>query len=154
MDVVDKETRSRMMAGIRNSNTKPEILIRHALHGQGFRYRINNRNLPGKPDIVLKKYNAIIFVHGCFWHGHNCHLFRMPSTRSEFWARKIGFNRKRDKDVLQKLKDMGWRICIIWECSIKGKDCLDNFPALINNISDWIKSDNHSIEFGNNYKNE
>ena len=97
VDVVSKEKRSKMMSGIRYKDTKPEIIIRKALHAKGFRYSLHNNKLPGKPDIVLPKYNAIIFIHGCFWHQHNCHLFKWPSTRPEFWQNKISGNKERDK---------------------------------------------------------
>lgn len=97
VDIVDVSTRSRMMAGIKNRNTKPEILIRKLLHKKGFRFRLHVKDLPGKPDIVLPKYKALIFVNGCFWHGHiNCHLFKLPATRTEFWQAKITRNQAND----------------------------------------------------------
>lgn len=147
MDVVDKKTRSRMMSGIRSKNTKPEVLIRKALHSRGFRYRINDRKLPGTPDIVLKKYNAVIFIHGCFWHGHDCSLFRVPSTRKMFWLKKIEKNRKRDVIVQKKLHTLSWRVCNIWECALKGRLQRNNFPALQKKLISWIMSDSVSIEF-------
>ncbi len=119
-DVVDKKTRSRMMSGIRGKNTKPEITIRSLLHRSGFRFRLHNSKLPGKPDIILKRYNAIIFVHGCFWHKHDCRLFKWPKTRPEFWKEKILRNVENDKKALSEIQNQEWRVCIIWECSIKG----------------------------------
>jgi DNA mismatch endonuclease (patch repair protein) len=121
VDIVDAATRSLMMSGIRGKNTKPEIQVRRALFKQGYRYRLHVKNLPGKPDIVLPKYCAIIFVNGCFWHGHSCHLFKMPKTRREFWKTKIEGNRARDLKNLALLRANGWRSLVIWECAIRGK---------------------------------
>jgi DNA mismatch endonuclease (patch repair protein) len=145
-DVVDKQTRSRMMSGIQGKNTKPEIRIRSLLHRQGFRFRIHDKSLPGKPDIVLKRFRAVILVHGCFWHAHDCHLFKWPSTRKEFWQSKIEGNKSRDLENIKALKNSGWRILTIWECSMKGKTRL-NESELINIIGDWLKDDNadHAI---------
>ena len=109
-----------MMAGIRGRNTRPELVIRKALHARGFRYRLHVAGLPGKPDIVLPRFRAVIFVHGCFWHGHDCPLFRLPATRSEFWEAKISRNRERDREVLGALKTTGWRCLTVWECAIRG----------------------------------
>ena len=119
-DVVDPATRSRMMAGIRGKNTKPELLIRKALHARGFRYRIHCKDLPGNPDLCFPKYRAVIFVHGCFWHGHDCHLFKWPKTRPEFWREKIGRNREVDARALAELAAAGWRVATVWECALKG----------------------------------
>lgn len=117
-DIVDQATRSRMMAAIKGTNTKPEILVRRALHAAGFRFRLHVKNLPGKPDIVLPKYRTAIFVHGCFWHGHDCKNFRLPKTRTTFWRTKIRGNKKRDDEALELLKSSGWRVATIWECAI------------------------------------
>ena len=103
VDVVDTATRSRMMAGIKGKNTKPEKLVRSLLHRQGFRFRLNVRDLPGKPDIVLPRYRAVIFVNVCFWHGHDCSRFKWPKTRTEFWRKKIEGNRTNDPKVTQTL---------------------------------------------------
>lgn len=121
VDIVSPSVRSRMMSGIKGKNTRPELIIRKALHARGFRYRLHAANIPGKPDIVLARYHAVIFVHGCFWHGHDCPLFRLPSTRTEFWQVKITRNRIRDAEVSEKVTQQGWRILSIWECSIKGR---------------------------------
>lgn len=110
-----------MMSGIRGKNTKPELLIRKGLHASGFRYRLHDRRLPGSPDLVFRRWNAVIFVHGCFWHGHACHLFRLPSTRPEFWSDKIRANRQRDRLAIDGLKAAGWRVATIWECALKGR---------------------------------
>ncbi len=144
MDVVDKETRSRMMSGIRGKNTKPEMIIRSLLHKDGFRYRIHVKDLPGKPDLVLKKYNAVIFVHGCFWHRHDCSYFKWPKTRTEFWEKKLNGNVQNDKRNVESLKGMNWRICIIWECSVRGAN--KDVNAVKDKVSQWLKSDNDYLE--------
>jgi len=146
MDIVNKERRSRMMSGIRSQNTMPELLIRKGLFKLGFRYRINSKMF-GKPDIVLKKYNAVIFIHGCFWHGHiGCENFKIPKSNTAFWVDKIDKNRKRDGEVLNYFHATDWRICIIWECSIRGKSQLSNIDKTINKISKWLTSKRIWIE--------
>lgn len=143
-DVVSPETRSRMMSGIRGKNTKPELLIRSALHKAGFRFRIH-ASLPGKPDIVLPKWKAVIFVHGCFWHGHDCHLFRWPSSRPDFWRAKISENVLRDKRHTEALLKSGWRVGIIWECALKGRERLDS-ADVVARCSAWIRSNRKTFE--------
>ena len=138
MDVVDKKTRSRMMSGIRGKNTQPELIIRKALFSQGFRYKLHDKNLPGKPDLVFPKYHSLVFIHGCFWHGHNCHLFKWPSTRPEFWKKKINTNKKVDKRNYKKLKKEGWHIMTIWECAVKGKK-RKPIENIIYSTTKWIK---------------
>jgi len=138
-DIVDPETRSRMMSGIRGKDTKPELLIRKGLHRLGFRYRLHVKGLPGKPDLVFPKYKAVIFVNGCFWHGHDCHLFKPPSTRPEFWKEKIKKNRKRDTDVIESLQESGWRTLCIWECSLKGK-LRFKMNDILSEAACWLKS--------------
>lgn len=108
-----------MMSGIRGKNTRPELLIRKALHARGLRYRLHC-DLPGKPDICLPKHRAVIFVHGCFWHGHGCHLFKWPKTRPDFWRAKIGRNGEVDRVAEEGLIALGWRVAIVWECALKG----------------------------------
>ena len=134
-DIVDKATRSRMMANITGRNTAPELYIRHGLHKLGFRFRINDRSLKGTPDIVLKRYSAVVFVNGCFWHGHDCLYFKLPKTRQIFWSDKIETNRKRDAKTIEILRVEGWRICIIWECSIKNR----NKDKLFLQLEHWLK---------------
>ena len=136
-DVVDVATRSRMMAGIQGKNTKPELLIRKALHARGFRFRLHVKDLPGKPDLVLPKYRALIFIHGCFWHGHTCRYFKVPQTRPEFWLEKIGKNQTRD--ILQEgaLKAMGWRVLIVWECAVRSMK-KEKSPLLVDLIAGWL----------------
>lgn len=121
-DVHDKVTRSYNMSRIRNKNTQPEILVRKFLFANGFRYRINDKRLPGKPDIVLPKYKTVIFVNGCFWNGHeNCKYFKLPSTRTEWWKEKIEGNIKNDIKTHTILTEAGYRVIVIWECEIKNK---------------------------------
>ncbi|WP_167632205.1 very short patch repair endonuclease [Mariprofundus ferrooxydans] len=139
-DIVDHKTRSRMMSGIKGKNTKPEIYIRKLLHKHGFRFRIHVASLTGKPDMVLKRYKAVIFVHGCFWHAHHCHLFKQPSTRPEFWQTKIAGNRERDAVNIKALNDSGWRVLTIWECSLKGKTRIEE-TELLERITTWISGD-------------
>lgn len=110
-----------MMSGIRGKNTKPEMVIRRGLHAKGFRYRLHDKRFPGKPDLVFPKYRAVVFVHGCFWHGHDCHLFKWPGTRRDFWLKKIRRNRALDEKALSRLADSNWRCCVIWECALKGR---------------------------------
>ena len=143
-DVVDCAKRSLMMSGIKNKNTKPELLIRSFLHRRGFRYRLHSSKLPGKPDIVLKKYNAIIFIHGCFWHGHGCRLFKWPKSRSNFWKLKIEYNKQNDRNVMLKLFKLNYRVCVIWECSIKGAS--KELLAVFTKLSDWLCSDSKFLE--------
>lgn len=122
-DTMTPEQRSRCMAAIKSNDTKPEMLVRRYLHAKGFRYGLHNKKLPGSPDIVLRRYKTVIFVHGCFWHGHeNCKYYRMPKSNVEFWRTKIGRNRTRDERNIQDLKKQGWRVIVIWECQLKTVD--------------------------------
>jgi DNA mismatch endonuclease (patch repair protein) len=109
------------MSRVRSKDTAPELIVRRVLHSEGYRYRLHRRDLPGRPDIVLPRHRAAVFVNGCFWHGHGCSLFRMPATRSEFWAAKIEANRVRDAAARGKLKDKGWRTLDVWECALRGQ---------------------------------
>ncbi len=128
-DVVDPATRSRMMSGIRGKNTKPELLIRKALHARGFRYRLHC-DLPGKPDICLPKYRAVIFVHGCFWHGHDCRHGAVASkTNAAFWSAKIAANRERDARKRRELEARGWHVEIVWECQLKDRSRLERLAS-------------------------
>jgi DNA mismatch endonuclease, patch repair protein len=138
-DVVSAAVRSRMMAGIRGKNTKPEMIIRRGLHAQGFRYLIHDKRLPGKPDLVFPKHRAVIFVHGCFWHGHDCHLFKWPGTRKRFWQRKIERNREIDEGALSALEAAGWRYCVVWECALKGRERLP-LSEVIRCCDVWLHS--------------
>lgn len=144
-DIVPKEVRSRMMAGIGGKNTRPELLVRKGLHAAGFRYRLHDRALPGKPDIVLPKYRAVIFVHGCFWHGHGCHLFRLPSSNTEFWQKKIAANVARDAKVRAGLEERGWRTALVWECSLKGRTRRPP-EEVTQRLSQWLETGPAEIE--------
>lgn len=139
MDTVSRSTRSRMMAGIRGSDTRPERLVRAALFTAGFRYRKNCGDLPGRPDIKLTKYRAVILVHGCFWHGHDCRYFRIPGSNSEFWSKKIGHNRERDAMDIMALITAGWRVCVVWECAVRKSTKANRWPSMIATLSDWIR---------------
>ena len=143
-DVVDPATRSRMMSGIRGKNTRPELLIRKALHARGFRYRLHC-DLPGKPDICLPKHRAVIFVHGCFWHGHGCHLFKWPKTRPEFWRAKIDRNCQVDRAAEERLLEGGWRVAIVWECALKGRE-RRLLPDLIDQLAEWLQGSRTKLE--------
>lgn len=149
VDIVDSSIRSRMMAGIKGRNTKPELLIRSLLHKKGFRFRLHVKNLPGKPDIVLPKYKSIIFIHGCFWHGHQgCHLFRLPATRTEFWQEKILRNQTNDHRAVELLLASNWRVCIVWECSIRGAK--KDPERVVNTIIDWLSGTELCLEIREN----
>ena len=135
-DIVDKATRSRMMAGIGGKNTRPEMAVRRALHARGFRFRLHVASLPGKPDIVLAKHRAAIFVHGCFWHRHDgCRFATTPATRPDFWLQKFGQNVLRDHRNEVALRHQGWRTAVVWECEIRSG------PDVISELVDWISSD-------------
>lgn len=144
-DIVDAATRSRMMSGIRGKNTKPELMFRRALHALGFRYRLHARDLPGIPDLVFPKYRAVLLIHGCFWHGHDCSLFRIPNTRRSFWLDKIQRNRRRDVKVRRMLDVAGWRHLTIWECAIRGRNRI-GFEQALENTSDWLTAGDASAE--------
>ena len=137
IDVVDRVTRSRMMAGIRGKDTKPELDLRRALHRGGLRYRLHVAGLPGRPDIVLRRYSAIVEVHGCFWHRHERCLFcTTPASNRRFWKLKFGETVKRDKRNLEALRKLGWKVAIVWECSVK-----DEGPeAVAGKIAAWLQS--------------
>ena len=122
------------MAGIRSKNTKPELVIRSVLHRRGFRFRLYRRDLPGKPDLVFPKHRAVILIHGCFWHGHGCHLFRWPKTREDFWREKIGSNMERDRRQFYALRDAGWRVATIWECAYGIFNKLNNQSIILMSI--------------------
>ncbi|MBC2771116.1 MULTISPECIES: very short patch repair endonuclease [Pusillimonas] len=144
-DVVTPGTRSKMMAGIRGKDTRPEIIIRKELFRQGFRYRLHEKKLAGKPDIVLPRYRAAVFVHGCFWHGHTCNLFRLPSTRTDFWKTKIDRNRHNDERAISILLKSEWRVAIVWECALKGRGKWE-LLTLTDAITKWIRSDVPELE--------
>jgi DNA mismatch endonuclease (patch repair protein) len=138
-DIVDTATRSRMMSKIKGKNTKPEKMVRSALHAEGYRFRLHRKDLPGNPDIVLPKYRAAIYVNGCFWHGHECPLFKWPRTREEFWRTKILENMHRDQKNYQKIMSMGWRVCVVWECSIRSRS-YETQNASMQKLTEWLNA--------------
>ena len=120
------ERRSRNMSAIKSKNTKPEIAVRKVLHSIGYRFRLHRKDLPGSPDIVLPKYKTVIFVHGCFWHRHeNCKYASNPKTRKEFWENKFKTNVKRDKEIQEKIKNIGWKSVVIWECEVRNIESIE-----------------------------
>lgn len=132
-DVHTLEQRRFNMQQIKGKNTKPELLVRKYLHAQGFRYKLHDKTLPGKPDLVLPKHNTVIFIHGCFWHGHaNCKYFKIPQTRTEWWTEKINKNKTKDEKAIRELKRNGWKIITVWECKLK--------PAKSNQTLNKIKA--------------
>lgn len=120
-DVLTQEQRRFNMSRIRGANTKPELAVRSALHGMGFRFRLHDRKLPGRPDIVLRRHRTIIFVNGCFWHGHGCRFSKMPATRSDFWGEKIARTKARDGTIVEQLLSLGWNVIVVWECAIRDR---------------------------------
>ena len=139
-DYVVDPARSRNMSRIRATDTKPELLIRRGLHRRGFRFRLHCKNLPGKPDLVLRKYNAAVFIHGCFWHCHECSLFKWPKRRHDYWRDKLQTNVRRDARVAQELSKSGWRILHIWECSLKGSHRI-GIDDVLDRAAEWLQSD-------------
>lgn len=145
-DIVDEATRSRMMAGIRGRDTGPEIRLRKALHGRGLRYRLHAGKLPGRPDIVLPRHRAVVFVHGCFWHRHEgCRYATTPATRPGFWQTKFAENVQRDARVRAELAAAGWRIATVWECALrKPEDVTKTAEAILA----WLGSNACSLDLG------
>ena len=144
-DVVKPEKRSQMMSGIGGKDTKPEIMVRKGLHAKGFRYLLHHRELPGKPDLVFPRYKSVILVNGCFWHGHSCHLFKWPASRTKFWKQKITGTVERDNRNIRALENEGWRILTIWECALKGKTRLP-VENVIEIASQWLSSTTGNLE--------
>ena len=136
-DVHSPEVRSRNMAAIRGKDTKPELIVRRELHADGFRYKLHDRSLPGKPDLVFPKYRAVVFVHGCFWHGHDCPYFHLPATRTDFWKEKIGRTKKLDAERMSALLEDGWRVGEVWECALRGRNKLI-LGQVIRSLEDWL----------------
>ncbi|MBT9096583.1 very short patch repair endonuclease [Methylovulum psychrotolerans] len=142
-DRISPEARSRTMAAIRSKNTRPEQWVRSALHRQGFRFRLHSKTLPGSPDLVLRKYHAVVFINGCFWHQHEgCKGGHIPATRAEFWAQKFARNTARDQKVLYQLKVLGWRAAIVWECGLKKRvreDTLRHLVAWLGSSAEYFE---------------
>ncbi|MFV8834743.1 very short patch repair endonuclease [Aquisalimonas sp. APHAB1-3] len=145
MDIFDARTRSRVMSRIRSKNTKPEVWVRKSLFALGFRYRLHGgkrgrkAGLPGSPDLVFPKFGAVIFINGCFWHGHDCHLFKPPKTRPDVWREKMDTNRRRDRRNVSDLRRRGWRVLVIWECALRGKT-RSRPEAVIETAANWLLS--------------
>lgn len=139
MDVLSPSSRHKNMSHIRSRDTSPEKTIRSALHKAGFRFRICDKRYPGKPDVVLPKYYTVIFINGCFWHAHEgCKYFRMPSSNVDFWKAKFERNRERDAEVIQYYKDKCWRICVIWECALRGRNKQHLVESVASEVCTWI----------------
>ena len=150
IDVVDKITRSRMMAGIRGKNTKPELDLRSALHQRGLRYRLHVSGLPGRPDILLPRHGAAIQIHGCFWHRHeHCGFCTTPGSNVQFWRSKFADTIKRDKSNLKDLRKLGWKVAIVWECAIKEKGA----EVIAARIASWLKSGRPVVELSSRQAN-
>lgn len=130
MDIWDKKKRSQVMSRIKSKDTKIEIIVRKWLFAYGYRFRVNDKRYPGTPDIVLPRYKTIIFVHGCFWHGHNCKIGHVPKSNTAFWREKIGRNKNRDFDNIQQLTSMGWRVLVVWECEVYAEPEIRLIPLL------------------------
>lgn len=132
------------MAGIRSNNTSPEMLVRKLLFNQGFRYRLHQKNLPGRPDIVLRKHNAVILVHGCFWHLHRCRLSKIPTGNREFWQAKLSRNKERDQEQLEALQELGWRTAVVWECATRQQKLRAELARV---LRCWLLGDSLGEEF-------
>lgn len=141
-DIFAPEKRHEIMQNVKTKNTAPEIKLRSLLHKNGFRFRVNRKDLPGKPDIVLPKYRAVIFVHGCFWHGHDCPRGQRPQTNADFWNQKIDRNVIRDKSDVSLLESLGWRVLIVWECEIKKK----NEAVLLSRVKEFLLHSTNAIQ--------
>ena len=153
-DRMTKEQRHRCMVSIKGKDTKPEMLVRRYLHSRGYRYRVNVRRLPGTPDIVLRKYRTVIFINGCFWHGHeDCRYFVLPKSNTQYWQQKIERNKERDVEKRIQLRLLGWHTIIIWECELKPKDRHTTLQALEQTLNK-IYLLNNSVEVTANYSNE
>lgn len=137
-DVVDRATRSRMMAGIKGKDTRPEIFIRHGLHRLGLRYLLHSTKISGKPDLAFPKYRCLVFVHGCFWHMHDCRYFHWPQTNIDFWKVKLQANAARDVRHIDTLLAQGWRIAIVWECAVKSRSSQER-DNLVSRLANWIR---------------
>src|ERR1035437_3097504 len=139
-DVVTLEQRRFNMSRIRGRDTKPELTLRSGLHGRGLRFRLHRKDLPGCPDLVFPCFGAVVFVHGCFWHGHDCPMFKLPTTRAEFWAAKISANRARDGRARVSLAGAGWRTMVLWECALRGPSRLPA-EAVLDDIVGWLHTE-------------
>jgi DNA mismatch endonuclease, patch repair protein len=144
MDVLTPAQRQLNMSRIRSRDTQPELLIRRGLHAHGFRFRLHKRQLPGRPDLVLARYRTVVFVNGCFWHSHGCHISRMPETRREYWQPKLDRTMQRDRDAIRALQSAGWRIVLVWECALRGRTRLAAGDA-VTQVADFIRAGTGSL---------
>jgi DNA mismatch endonuclease (patch repair protein) len=141
-DVVPPDVRSRMMSGIRGTDTKPEVILRKALHRRGLRYKLHDRSLPGRPDLVFPSRNAVVMVNGCFWHAHEgCPYFKVPATRPDFWRQKLLANKERDERNLHKLEEAGWRVVVVWECATRKE-----LARTIDQLDDWVRAGSKRLD--------
>jgi len=146
MDVFDQPTRSRIMASVRGKNTRPERSVRRVLHARGFRYRLHSKKVPGRPDLVLPKHRAVVFVHGCFWHRHEgCRFATNPKSRAEFWEAKFAANVARDSAVRDALREPGWRVATIWECALRKAE---QTSVATDHLSAWLLTEIATLELG------
>jgi DNA mismatch endonuclease (patch repair protein) len=148
-DVLTPDQRRFNMSRIRGKNTKPEMLLRQGLHARGLRYRLHVKDLPGRPDLVFPRYRAAVMVHGCFWHGHDCPMFKLPATRREFWEKKIAANRTRDLRDNAALTAAGWRVLVLWECALRGP-ARDPVSAILDRVVSWLGSETGSLTIRGN----
>ena len=138
--------RSTTMSKIKSKGTKPEMAIRKILHHRGYRYRANYNKLPGRPDIVLPKYRALILVNGCYWHAHSCNLFKIPKTNRTFWLKKFTENVARDEENIVDLISLGWRVAVIWECALRKNSAYPNAEKVVRSIENWLQSEERELE--------
>jgi len=146
-DVLTPDQRRLNMSRVRGKDTKPEMTLRRALHALGLRYRLHRRDMAGCPDLVFPRYKTVIFVHGCFWHGHRCHLFKKPETHTDFWLKKISGNVDRDNKAIKVLRDEGWRVLMIWECALRGPRRMD-LLKILRRVQQFLRGNRnvHEIE--------
>lgn len=144
MDTVDVATRSRIMAAVGQRNTAPEVALRKALHASGIRYSLHRRDLPGSPDIVCARHRAVIFVHGCFWHGHGCRLSKIPANRADFWAKKFSDNRLRDQRIEATLIAQGWRVAVVWQCVLNAR----MITKIAGRLEKWLRGQRKKLNCG------
>lgn len=149
VDVLTPEQRALNMSRIRGGDTKPELILRRGLHARGLRFRLHRRDLPGRPDLVFPRRRSVIFVHGCFWHGHRCHLFTLPATRVAFWQSKIAANAERDVRAIDALRLTGWRVLIVWECALRGRQRLD-LDSVLHTIEQFVRGCEPAVQIRGN----
>ena len=153
MNTVNTKTRSRLMSGVRQKNTRPEMLLRSALHRAGLRYRLHAKGLPGTPDLVFPRFGAVVFVHGCYWHSHGCYKSTVPKSNRDFWEKKFRANRARDERKCNELLEHGWRVLVVWECSLLGKHAL-RLDDLVGEVNSWLKGTSEEHEISGRQKGE